>query len=147
MKAILYTDGSCLGNPGKGGWAFVLLDEKETILAEDCNGSRRTTNNEMELTAFIFGLIAASDAHITDLVIKSDSKYVVDSINKSWADNWIRTQQVNRPNYELWTKAVDWWKYLKEHTNSLKLEWVKAHDINQWNNYVDNKARTFASKL
>ena len=139
-EVIIYTDGSCLGNPGKGGWAAIIIkNEKE----EEIFGSEKeSTNNRMELTAAINAL--ASIKQNKRIKIYTDSKYVKDGIEKwihNWKlNNWKNANKKDVKNKDLWIeldilineKEVDW-------------HWVKAHSINKHNNRVDLLARCAAS--
>ena len=90
----IWTDGSCLGNPGPGGWAFVATNGKDT--AERSGGEKNTTNNRMELTALIFALAATQTRYKNDkCVIKSDSAYCVNMFN-DWIYNWQRNGWVRQ---------------------------------------------------
>ena len=85
MKTVtLYTDGACSGNPGPGGWGAIL--EYEGHEKELSGGEESTTNNRMELTAVIRGLQALKESCIVELY--SDSKYVIDGLEKGWAASW-----------------------------------------------------------
>ena len=139
-EVIIYTDGSCLGNPGKGGWAAIIIkNEKE----EEIFGSeKKSTNNRMELTAAINAL--ANIKQNEKIKIYTDSKYVKDGIEKwihNWKlNNWKNANKKDVKNKDLWIKLdilidekeVDW-------------NWVKAHSVDKYNNRVDLLARNAAS--
>ena len=136
----IYTDGSCLGNPGNGGWAAIIIkDGKKTKV----KGSKKnTTNNQMELMAPIKALKKISKG--TKVQIFTDSKYVKSGITE-WIHNWKKNgwktankQQVK--NKELWTK-------LDLLTNEFEISWnwVKAHSTNKFNNEVDLIAKEAAN--
>ena len=109
MKEVLiYTDGSCLGNPGPGGYG-VILKYKEHV-RELAQGFTHTTNNRMELMAVIAGLEALNRS--CDVEVYSDSKYVVDAFNQHWIDNWIRKGWKRGKNEPV--KNIDLWKRLLE---------------------------------
>lgn len=147
MNINIYTDGSSLNNPGRGGWAYAIVDNSGKLLTEDSGNENNVTNNQMELKAFAMGLIAGlNDPRTTSIDIYSDSKYVVDSINKGWAENWIKTNQTSRPNFATWKTLMEWIKYAQGRVH-LRIHWVKAHDVNEWNNHVDELARKRASEL
>ncbi len=119
MAILIYTDGSAKGNPGKGGYGAILKFmgfEKE--LSE---GFRLTTNNRMELMAVIVALEAIkTDKH--EVIIYSDSKYVVDSVEKGWVFNWEKKGFKDKKNVDLWKR------YLKLHAiYKPKFIWVKGH--------------------
>lgn len=129
-----YTDGGCDPNPGPGGWAVVLVDQHGET--EELFGSEgHTTNNQMELRAVIEALKATSvcSSHIT---IKSDSKYVVDGINR-WVRGWIARGwrlKNNKPvsNKDLWESM-----HRLRTGRPIIFEWVKGHSVNPFNNRAD----------
>ena len=137
MKTVtLYTDGACSGNPGPGGWGAILEfmgHEKELS-----GGEESTTNNRMELTAVIRGLQALKEPCIVELY--SDSKYVIDGLQKGWAESWRRRGWVKsdkKPalNPDLWGQLLD----LAE-KHQLRYHWVKGHAENAKNNRCDELA-------
>ena len=87
-QLIIYTDGAARGNPGPGGYGIVLMwgDKRKELSA----GYRHTTNNRMELLAVIVALESLTKKNIP-LTVYTDSKYIVDSVEKRWLDNWVRT--------------------------------------------------------
>ena len=124
MKSVtIYTDGACSGNPGPGGWAAILrYGEQEKELS---GGEASTTNNRMELTAAIRGLAALKEP--CAVTLHSDSRYLVDGIEKGWARawrsrGWMRTKKEPAKNPELWAELLD---LLEKHRVSLV--WVKGH--------------------
>ena len=136
----IYTDGSCLGNPGNGGWAAIIIkDGKKTKI----KGSKKnTTNNQMELMAPIKALKKISKG--TKVQIFTDSKYVKSGITE-WIHNWKKNgwKTANKQkvkNKELWTE-------LDILTNELEISWswVKAHSTDKLNNDVDLIAREAAN--
>lgn len=139
----IYTDGSCLGNPGNGGWAFLMQDgDKFTAMS---GFQRETTNNQMELTAAIEALnynIVRKD----EIILITDSNYVKNGISdwiKNWKkNNWKTATKSNVKNQNLWEKLDE----LNSKLN-VKWEWVKAHNIDKYNNYVDELARNSAENL
>lgn len=115
----MYTDGAATGNPGPGGFGVVLMcgAHRKEISA----GYRLTTNNRMELLAVIMGLEALKqDAN--NVVIYSDSKYVVDSIEKKWVDGWVKKGFAGKKNPDLWTRYLN-----AAHRQRVKMVWVKGH--------------------
>lgn len=144
MKHIhLYTDGACRGNPGKGGWGAILVFEG--IEKELSGGEISTTNNRMELTAAIEGLRAIK--YPCDVTLTSDSKYLVDAIEKNWLvswkqKNWKKADGKPVLNIDLW-KALD--EQLQRHTVSFV--WVKGHEGHPFNERCDTLATTFADQL
>ena len=137
----IYTDGSCIGNPGTGGWAAVIINGKNE---EVISGSKNnTTNNQMELLAAIKALSNFNKKK--SLKVFTDSNYVKDGITK-WIRNWEKNNwktSTKKPvkNQELW-KKLD--KLVKFH--DVKWEWVKGHSTNIYNNLADELARKAAEK-
>ena len=136
----IYTDGSCLGNPGNGGWAAIIIDDKKKI---HIKGSKKdTTNNQMELLAPIKALKKIPKG--SNVQIFTDSKYVKSGITE-WIHNWKKNgwKTANKQpvkNKELW---ID----LDELSKNFQIEWtwVKGHSIDQLNNEVDAMAREIAN--
>ena len=136
----IYTDGSCIGNPGQGGWAAIILDEwKKT----EIKGSKKdTTNNQMELLAPIEALKKIPKG--SKVQIFTDSKYVKSGITE-WIHNWKKngwktTNKKEVSNKELWTEL--------DQLNSefeINWNWVKAHSTDKLNNEVDLLARDAAN--
>lgn len=132
----IYTDGACSGNPGAGGWASVLLYEQHK--KELYGNNKETTNNRMELTAVIEALKALKRP--CNVTLYSDSKYVIDSINKDWvykweANNWIKSDRKPALNTDLWKELL---ALLKVHR--VKFVWVKGHNGNEYNERCDELA-------
>ncbi len=136
-ELIIYTDGSSRGNPGRGGFGAVLMyGNKRKELSQ---GYRLTTNNRMELLAVISALEALTKTNIS-LTVFTDSKYVVDSIEKKWLDAWIRTGFAGgKKNKDLWLRYA---KIAKQF--DVKLRWVKGHADNAFNNRCDELATAAA---
>lgn len=133
----IYTDGSSRGNPGPGGYGAVLLwgDAQKEL----SGGYRLTTNNRMELLAVIKALESLKKRDIT-VTIFTDSQYVVNSIEKKWLNNWIKTDfKGGKKNKDLWLHFHALSKHFK-----LKFVWVKGHADNKWNNRCDELATTAA---
>ena len=134
MKSVsIYTDGACSGNPGPGGWAAILIYRgREKVIS---GGERQTTNNRMELTAVISALEALKEPCQVELW--SDSKYVIDALEKGWAvswrsKGWVRSNKEPALNPELWDKLLQ----LTE-THEMNYHWVKGHADNPYNNRCD----------
>ena len=135
MKFKIYTDGACSGNPGKGGWAAVILDGKNQ---SSISGSEnKTTNNRMELMAPIMALKKIKTK--SEITIYTDSRYVKDGITewiKKWKlNNWKSANKKPVKNKDLWVKLDN---CCQKHDVSWK--WVKAHAGNKLNNLVDELA-------
>ena len=138
----VYTDGSCLGNPGTGGWAFLILNDGG--ITNHFGYQLDTTNNQMELTAAINALefIKEND----EITLFTDSSYVKNGIT-SWITDWKKNNWKNSQKKEV--KNKDLWIKLDILNSQKKIiwKWVKAHDINDHNNRVDLLAREAAEKL
>ena len=142
-KVVLYTDGACSGNPGKGGWAAILQSGgREKVLS---GGEANTTNNRMELMGVISGLEALKFSCEVD--IYSDSAYVVNAFLQDWISYWLMSgwkTKGKKPvqNVELWQRLIDV-------TRKHKITWhkVKGHTDNQLNNRCDMLARSEIDKL
>lgn len=124
MKNVtIYSDGACSGNPGPGGYGVVLIFNQHR--KELSKGYRYTTNNRMELMAVIAALKSLKEP--SRVTIHSDSKYIVDAINKGWARRW-RSKGWKRNNKK-WAENVDLWEKLlrliEEH--DVRFNWVKGH--------------------
>lgn len=128
----LYTDGAAKGNPGNGGYGTVLLFGKHR--KELSEGFRMTTNNRMELLAVIAGL-EALNTNEHGITIYSDSKYVVDAINKGWLAGWVKKDFKDKKNIDLWKRFLPLQKRFK-----LTFKWVKGHAGNIENERCDELA-------
>ena len=137
----IYTDGSCIGNPGPGGWAVIILDNRNE---KKISGKKNnTTNNQMELLAPIKALSNFNKKK--SFIIFTDSIYVKEGITK-WIKNWKKNNwktSAKKPvkNQELW-KKLD--KLVKFH--DVKWEWIKGHSTNIYNNLADEMAKKAAEK-
>ncbi len=132
MSVIMYTDGASRGNPGPGGYGVVLQygDHRKEL----SGGFRHTTNNRMELMAVIKGLQALKGDG-WQVKIYSDSKYVVDAINKGWVFRWEKKNYKKKKNVDLWKKLM---RLYRKH--DVKIEWVKGHDDISENERCDDLA-------
>ncbi|NTW04771.1 MAG: ribonuclease HI [Peptococcaceae bacterium] len=133
MQVEIYTDGACSGNPGPGGYG-VILKYRDTI-KELSAGYQRTTNNRMELMAVIKGLEALKAACRVSLF--SDSKYIVDAINKGWLAKWQQNQWTKSDRSRV--KNIDLWKIVAslQDKHDITWNWVKGHAENEFNNRCD----------
>ena len=133
----LFTDGACSGNPGPGGWAYLLRHPASGTERHSNGGEPETTNNRMELSAVIEGLGAIKSPSVVELY--SDSKYVLDGLN-SWLDNWIRRGWKTAAKKPV--KNEDLWRTLDElrRVHELRFHWVKGHDGHAENELVDRLA-------
>ncbi|MDE3124162.1 MAG: ribonuclease HI [Bacteroidota bacterium] len=137
QQISIYTDGASRGNPGPGGYGIVLIwgTHKKELSA----GYRLTTNNRMELLAVIIALQSLTKKNIP-VIIYTDSQYVVNSVEKKWLDNWIKTDfKGGKKNKDLWLQYYE----LSKHFN-IKFKWVKGHADNPWNNRCDALATAAA---
>ena len=143
MKTVdIYTDGACSGNPGKGGYGVVML--YGSARKELSDGYEHTTNNRMEVLAVIAGLSALKERCNVNLY--SDSKYVVDAIEKGWLKSWKKNgwKKSNKDkvlNVDLWLRLDELIE--KHHVNFI---WVKGHADNVENERCDFLAREAAAK-
>ena len=119
MKINLYTDGSAKGNPGKGGFGIVLIAGKH--YKEISQGFRHTTNNRMELLAVIVGLEKLSKEN-SIVQVYSDSKYVVDAVEKKWVFNWEKKNYKGKKNSDLWKRFLIIFRKHK-----VSFTWIKGH--------------------
>ena len=137
MKTVtLYTDGACSGNPGPGGWGAIL--EYQGNEKELSGGESSTTNNRMELTAVIAGLSALKEPCVVELY--SDSKYVIDGLQKGWAEGWkkrgwVKSDKKPALNPDLWETLLE-----LTHVHQMRYHWVKGHADNPKNNRCDELA-------
>ncbi|MBR6873601.1 MAG: ribonuclease HI [Ruminococcus sp.] len=135
-KVYLFTDGACSGNPGPGGWGTILrFGEHEKELS---GGEAQTTNNRMELTAVIKGLEALKEPCEVELF--SDSKYIIDALEKGWAvkwqqNNWVKPDKKPALNPDLWERLLGLMKIHRVHLN-----WVKGHAGHPENERCDRLA-------
>ncbi len=132
MKITIYTDGSAKGNPGPGGYGIVLLSGKH--YKEMNQGYRLTTNNRMELLAVIVGLESIKKEN-QEVHIFSDSKYVVDAIEKKWLFNWETKGFKGKKNPDLWKRFLTIYR-----KHNVKFFWVKGHAGNIYNEKCDELA-------
>ena len=129
MSVVIYTDGSAKGNPGKGGYGVVLLAGKHR--KELSCGYTLTTNNRMELLAVIVGLESLTRIK-EEVTVFSDSKYVVDSVEKKWVFSWEIKNFAKKKNPDLWMRFL---KIYRIH--NVSFTWVKGHANNIENERCD----------
>ena len=143
MEIKIYTDGACVGNPGPGGWAAIILTEGNK--KEIFGGEKLTTNNRMELTAAIKALehcIEKEDKQpsLKQIKICTDSIYVKEGITvwiNTWEkNNWKTTDKKNVKNVDLWKKLK---KLVK--SNQVEWSWIKSHSKNPMNDLADELAK------
>ena len=137
MKTVtIYTDGACSGNPGPGGWGAILMYGPHK--REISGGQANTTNNRMELTAVISALEFLKEPCQVELW--SDSKYVIDALEKGWAKGWrargwVKSDKKPALNPDLWERLLDLCD-----THTVRTHWVKGHAENEFNNRCDELA-------
>ena len=132
MSIIIYTDGSAKGNPGRGGYGVVMLSGKHR--KEISKGFLLTTNNRMELLAVIVGIENVKKLN-SEIVVYSDSKYVVNAIEKGWLFDWQKKNFKGKKNSDLWIRFLSVYK-----KHSIRFLWVKGHNNNIENERCDRLA-------
>lgn len=135
-KVKIFTDGACSGNPGAGGYGVVL--QYKGAEKQLSGGATNTTNNRMELTGVIKGLQALKRP--CDVILTTDSKYVIDAITKGWvykwqSQNWMRDKKSPALNSDLWKELLP----LLE-THNVEFIWVKGHAGHRENEICDSLA-------
>ena len=132
----IYTDGACSGNPGRGGWAAIIIDGEK--IEKISGASKNTTNNRMELIAVISALKYVDEQNIE---LFTDSKYTKDGIEK-WIYNWKKNgwKTANKQS----VKNIDLWQDLDQlnQKKNVHWNWVKGHSNNEYNNMADKLARS-----
>lgn len=122
----LYTDGASSGNPGPGGYGVILRSGQH--YKELYEGFKKTTNNRMELLAVIKGLESIKKPG-QEVMIYTDSKYIIDSVEKKWVFGWVKTDFKGKKNKDLWIRFLSVYKQ-----HNLSFTWVKGH-----NGHVENE--------
>ena len=130
----IYTDGAAKGNPGQGGYGVVMEMVGSPYKKEFFEGFRHTTNNRMELLAVIVGLEKLK-APKTNVLVVSDSKYVVDSVEKGWVFGWEKKYFKDKKNPDLWLRFL---KIYRQH--HVKFMWIKGHNNHPQNERCDELA-------
>ena len=144
MKTVtIYTDGACSGNPGPGGWGAIL--EWNGVEKEISGGAADTTNNRMELTAVIEALALLKEPCVVELY--SDSKYVIDGLEKGWAKGWrargwVKSDKKPALNPDLWERLL-----ALTDRHEMHYHWVKGHAENEKNNRCDQMAVAESKKF
>lgn len=142
-EVTVFTDGACSGNPGPGGWGAILrYGSREKEL---CGGEKETTNNRMELTAVIKALEALKEPCLVTLY--SDSKYVLDALDKGWAKGWrakgwVKSDKKPALNPDLWEQLL---QLCEKHT--VKTVWIKGHNEHPENERCDRMAVAESKKF
>ena len=130
----IHTDGAAKGNPGNGGYGVVMELVGSNYKKEFYEGFRYTTNNRMELLAVIVGLEKITKPNMQVLVV-SDSKYVVDSVEKKWVFGWEKKGFKDKKNPDLWMRFL---KIYRQHQVDFK--WIKGHNNHPQNERCDELA-------
>jgi ribonuclease HI len=128
----IYTDGAASGNPGPGGYGVILRSGKH--YKELSGGFRLTTNNRMELLAVIMGLQAIKSPG-QQVTVYSDSKYVVDAVEKKWVFGWLKTGFKDKKNKDLWMRFLDIYRQ-----HQVNFVWIKGHNSHPENERCDQLA-------
>ena len=128
----IYTDGAASGNPGPGGYGVILRSGNH--YKELSEGYRKTTNNRMELLAVISGIESIKKTG-QEIMVFSDSKYIIDSVEKKWVINWVRTGFKAKKNKDLWLRFLTVYKL-----HQIKFTWVKGHNGHPENERCDELA-------
>ncbi|WP_276090698.1 ribonuclease HI [Pedobacter sp. JY14-1] len=128
----IFTDGAASGNPGPGGYGVIL--RAGAHYKELSGGYRMTTNNRMELMAVIVGLSALKSPG-QQVTVFSDSKYVIDSVEKKWVFGWVRTGFKGKKNKDLWMRFLQVYRL-----HEVKFVWVKGHNNHPENERCDQLA-------
>tara|TARA_B100001559_G_scaffold70391_1_gene57478 strand:+ start:353 stop:811 length:459 start_codon:yes stop_codon:yes gene_type:complete len=130
-RVNIYTDGSSIGNPGPGGYGLIMEWVGNNLIKEFSKGFIKTTNNRMELLAVIIGLeLLKKDGF--DVVVFSDSKYVVDAVKKKWLFGWEKNNFKKKKNIDLWKRFLIVYK-----KHNVKFEWIKGHNNHPQNERCD----------
>ena len=128
-EVIIYTDGACSGNPGRGGYGVVLMSGSHR--KEISEGFRLTTNNRMELLAIIKGLEALKKKN-TPVKLYTDSQYVANAVNKGWVFDWERKHFKKKKNQDLWIRFLELYRQ-----HNVSLFWLKGHNNDTENERCD----------
>ena len=138
-KVNIFTDGGCSGNPGPGGWAYVVLSDGKMI-SYSSGGEEQTTNNRMELTAVIHAIEDASLLGVSSISISTDSQYVKNGIT-TWIVNWKRNGWRTASKDPVKNKEL--WERLDELNSkgNIRWNWVKGHAGIKYNEMCDSLVR------
>ncbi len=139
-RILIFTDGAAKGNPGPGGFGVILAQEGTLHYKEISGGFRLTTNNRMELLAVIVGLehIRIENAEV---LVVSDSKYVVDAVMKGWVFSWVQKGFKDKKNPDLWKRFL-----LVYRKHRVTFQWIKGHNAHPQNERCDALAVAAAMK-
>ena len=137
----IYTDGSALGNPGPGGYGIIIEWVGKNYIKEFSRGFKYTTNNRMELLAVIEALEMLKQRPM-DVLVLSDSKYVIEAVDKKWVFGWIKKQFKGKKNSDLWKRFL---AIYAQH--NVRFQWVKGHNDHPQNERCDYLAVTAAKNM
>lgn len=146
----IYTDGACKGNPGDGGFAYLI--KMDRTIYKYAQGELATTNNRMELSAAMCAFNAVKNIEFDSKIqyeinVYSDSRYVTDAINKNWLYNWVRRDFRNVKNTDLWSQMYMLVSPIMLQSNvSVNFNWVKGHSGDYYNEIVDKLASQACGK-
>lgn len=143
MKLTLYSDGGCEQNPGNGSWAFVCVSPYH-----ECSGAvPDTTNNRMEIMGVLKAIEYALEIGGTDITVISDSQYVVKGLTQ-WSRAWERNNWMKKDGWD-WVpvKNAELWRELVKYRDKVKVEWVRGHNGNEFNEVADQLVRTEYRKV
>ena len=139
MSVRVYTDGSCLGNPGPGGLGVqIFFSHQEPHILQQ--GYRLTTNNRMELLAVILALETISPKEDTSIQVYTDSKYVADAIEKGWLENWRAKKFKKTKNQDLWMRYLE-----VSRAREITFCWIRGHVGHPQNEACDRLAKAAAA--
>ena len=137
---IIYTDGSSRGNPGPGGYGIIMEECKSGFIKEFSKGFKLTTNNRMELLAVIDSLKKLKKEGLA-IKIYTDSKYVVNPVEKQWLHSWKKTAFKNKKNVDLWLELLP---LIEKH--KVQFKWIKGHNDHPQNERCDKLAFSASKK-
>jgi ribonuclease HI len=137
-QIVIYADGACSGNPGPGGWAWAVAPDG---VRHDSGGEAHTTNQRMELTAVLQAIRMLGDDATAELLVVSDSQYVVNCFRDRWWEGWLargwrNSQRQPVANRDLWEPLID----LVRNRGKVEFRWVKGHSGDPMNDLVDELA-------
>lgn len=142
-QSLLYTDGACSGNPGPGGWGYVLFNASTQQITEGGGGDAQTTNNRMEMSAIVEGLLTARQQKIKQILILTDSTYVIRGFTQ-WRFGWKKRNWMTSEGQPVTNQ--DLWMGLEKAAADLKIEWryVRGHQGTPGNERVDEIAVAYS---
>ena len=139
-RVNIYTDGSAIGNPGPGGYGIIMEWVNKKYIKEFSEGYQMTTNNRMELLAIIIALESLKIEPM-EVMVFSDSKYVVESVDKKWVFSWEKKQFKGKKNPDLWKRYL-----LVHRKHKVSFKWIKGHNKHPQNERCDQLALNAAKR-